>query len=176
MRAFLLVLVAFSSLLVSPALAVSDENYDHRPGMTSHVSKNVASTKRGRTAYAYAPASTPSYSSSSLVTQARRYIGTNPTGRRELWCGAFMNMVLEQSGYRGGGNLAKGYLSYGRRLAGPQVGALAIFSRGKRGGHVGVVSDVAANGNITIVSGNHNNTVAESVYPRSRAIGFVMPI
>ncbi len=110
----------------------------------------------------------------SLVADARRYLGTNPTGRRSLWCGAFMDKVLRDSGYRGGGNLARGYLHYGTRVSGPQVGAIAVMGR-RRGGHVGVVSGVDANGNPIVISGNHNHTVAESVYPRGRIIAYVMP-
>ncbi len=110
----------------------------------------------------------------SLVVDARRYLGTNPTGRRSLWCGAFMDKVLRDSGYRGGGNLAKGYLHYGTRVSGPQVGAIAVMGR-RGGGHVGVVSGVDANGNPIVISGNHNHTVAESVYPRGRIIAYVMP-
>lgn len=111
---------------------------------------------------------------SSLVAEARRYIGTNPTGRSSLWCGAFMDKVLRETGHRGGGNLAKGYLHYGHRVSGPQVGAIAVMGR-RGGGHVGVVSGVDPNGNPIIVSGNHNHTVAESVYPRSRIIAYVEP-
>ena len=48
----------------------------------------------------------------------------------------------------------------------PQVGAIAVMGR-HGGGHVGVVSGIDANGNPIIVSGNHNHTVAESVYPRA---------
>ena len=43
------------------------------------------------------------------------------------------------------------------------------------GGHVGVVSGIDDKGNPIIISGNHNNTVAESAYPRSRIIAYVMP-
>jgi len=110
----------------------------------------------------------------SIVADARRYLGTNPTGRRSLWCGAFMDKVLRDTGHRGGGNLAKGYLNYGARVSGPQVGAIAVMGR-RGGGHVGVVSGVDANGNPIVISGNHNHTVAESVYPRSRIIAYVMP-
>jgi uncharacterized protein (TIGR02594 family) len=110
----------------------------------------------------------------SIVADARRYLGTNPTGRRSLWCGAFMDKVLRDTGHRGGGNLAKGYLHYGARVSGPQVGAIAVMGR-RGGGHVGVVSGVDANGNPIVISGNHNHTVAESVYPRSRIIAYVMP-
>ena len=86
-----------------------------------------------------------------------------------------MDMVLKRTGHRGGGNLARGYARYGTRVSGPQIGALAVMSRGRGGGHVGVVSGIDANGNVIVVSGNHNNTVAESVYPRGRIFAYVMP-
>jgi uncharacterized protein (TIGR02594 family) len=114
------------------------------------------------------------FSGNSLVAEARKYIGTNPTGRKRLWCGAFMDMVLERTGHEGGGNLARGYSHYGRRVSGPQVGAIAVMGR-RGGGHVGVVSGIDADGNPIIVSGNHNRTVAESVYPRSRILAYVVP-
>jgi len=112
--------------------------------------------------------------SDSLVTEARKYIGTNPTGRGSLWCGAFMDLVLRRTGHQGGGNLALGYEHYGTRVSGPQVGAIAVMGR-RGGGHVGVVSGIDANGNPIIVSGNHNHTVAESVYPRGRIAAYVVP-
>lgn len=112
--------------------------------------------------------------SNSLVSEARKYIGTNPTGRGNLWCGAFMDMVLKRTGHAGGGNLAKAYASYGTRVSGPQVGAIAVMGR-RGGGHVGVVSGVDPNGNPIIVSGNHNRTVAESVYPAGRISAYVLP-
>lgn len=109
-----------------------------------------------------------------LVAEARRYIGTNPTGWRNLWCGAFMDMVLRRTGHKGGGNAALAYANYGRRISGPQIGAIAVLKR-PGGGHVGVVSGIDANGNPIIISGNHNDTVAEAVYPRSRVITYVLP-
>jgi uncharacterized protein (TIGR02594 family) len=114
------------------------------------------------------------FTANSLVTNARRYLGSNPTGRSSLWCGAFMDMVLKQTGHKGGGNLALGYLKYGTRVSGPQVGAIAVMGR-RGGGHVGVVSGIDANGNPIVISGNHNRTVAESVYPRGRISAYVMP-
>ena len=85
-----------------------------------------------------------------------------------------MDMVLKETGHKGGGNLAKGYLNYGTRVPRPEIGAIAIMGR-KGGGHVGVVSGVDVHGNPIIISGNHNRTVAESVYPRSRIIAYVFP-
>jgi uncharacterized protein (TIGR02594 family) len=116
------------------------------------------------------------FGSSRLVAEARRYIGGNPTGRSRLWCARFMNMVLQRSGHRGSGSdMARSFASYGQRISGPQVGAIAVMSRGKRGGHVGVVSGIDPNGNPIVVSGNHNRRVAESVYPRGRVYAYVLP-
>jgi uncharacterized protein (TIGR02594 family) len=116
----------------------------------------------------------PSFGGSDLVAEARRYLGGNPTGRSSLWCGAFMDMVLKKTGHKGGGNLARAYAQYGHRVSGPQVGAIAVMTR-RGGGHVGVVSGIDASGNPIIISGNHNNKVAEAVYPRGRIIAYVMP-
>ncbi len=131
-------------------------------------------SRRRTTAYEAAQSHSNSayagFTGNSVVEQARHYIGTNPTGRSSLWCGAFMDMVLKQTGHAGGGNLAWGYSRYGTRVDGPQVGAIAVMH-----GHVGVVSGVDANGNPIIVSGNHNHTVAEAVYPRGRIAAYVMP-
>jgi len=115
-----------------------------------------------------------------VVSQARQYIGTNPTGRSRLWCGAFMDMVLKQTGRRGGGNLARAYASYGPRVPGPQVGAIAVMGR-KGGGHVGVVSGIDAKGNPIIISGNtwgggsKKRTVREAPVSRSRVYAYVLP-
>jgi uncharacterized protein (TIGR02594 family) len=117
-----------------------------------------------------------SFGGSGLVAEARRYLGTNPTGRSSLWCARFMNMVLERAGRRGSGSdMASSFASYGSRVSGPQVGAIAVMSRGKRGGHVGIVSGIDANGNPIIISGNHSRRVAESTYPRGRVYAYVMP-
>ena len=113
---------------------------------------------------------------SSLVAEARRFIGGNPTGRARLWCARFMNMILQKTGHRGtGSDMARSFANYGHRVSGPQIGAIAVMSRGRRGGHVGVVSGVDAKGNPIIVSGNHGRKVAEAVYPRGRVYAYVMP-
>jgi uncharacterized protein (TIGR02594 family) len=115
------------------------------------------------------------FASSDVVSEARRWIGSNPTNRRSLWCGAFMNFVLERTGHHGSGsNLARSFAAYGYRLSGPQVGAIAVMAR-RGGGHVGVVSGIDSTGNPIIVSGNHGRRVAESVYPRGRVYAYVMP-
>jgi uncharacterized protein (TIGR02594 family) len=116
-----------------------------------------------------------SFGSSDVVSEARRYIGGNPTGRGRLWCARFMNMVLQRSGHKGtGSDMARWFSSYGQRISGPQVGAIAVMSR-HGGGHVGVVSGIDPHGNPIVVSGNHGHRVAESVYSRSRIYAYVMP-
>jgi uncharacterized protein (TIGR02594 family) len=119
---------------------------------------------------------------SDLVAEARRWIGTNPTGWSHVWCARFMNFILERTGHRGSGsNLARSFANYGARIGGPQIGAIAVMGRrgraagGSPGGHVGVVSGIDPNGNPIIISGNHGHRVAEAVYPRSRIFAYVTP-
>lgn len=137
--------------------------------------------RRGRYAAASAETSTSQgfggFGGSNVVAEARRYIGTgNPTGRASLWCARFMNMVLERSGHKGtGSDMARSFASYGQRISGPQVGAIAVMSRGRRGGHVGIVSGIDAKGNPIVISGNHGHRVAEATYSRGRIYAYVMP-
>lgn len=149
------------------------KHYGHR---TRHYAR------RGRHAAAAAVEASTSqgfggFGGSSLVAEARRYIGSgNPTSRARLWCARFMNMVLERSGHKGtGSDMARSFANYGQRISGPQVGAIAVMSRGRRGGHVGIVSGIDAKGNPIVISGNHGHRVAEATYSRGRVYAYVMP-
>lgn len=120
----------------------------------------------------------PSFGWPTLVTEARKYIGTNPTTMSRRWCARFLNFVLTKSGYAGtNSDAARSFASYGRRINEPRIGAIAVLSRGKNLnlGHVGIVTGIDANGNPVIISGNHGHKVGESAYPRSRVIAYVMP-
>ncbi len=128
----------------------------------------------------YTPAATmrsrPAFGWPVLVTEARKYMGTNPTRRTKLWCATFMNFVLAKAGYAGtGSDAAKSFASYGKRVSEPRIGAIAVLSRGRRGGHVGIVTGIDSNGNPIIISGNHGHRVGEGLYSRSRVIAYVMP-
>ena len=115
------------------------------------------------------------FGSSNLVAEARRFIGGNPTGRGSLWCARFMNMVLQQSGYRGtGSDMARSFASYGQRVSGPQVGAIAVMGR-HGGGHVGIITGIDAEGNPIMISGNNGNRVREAPVSRGRIFAYVMP-
>jgi len=112
---------------------------------------------------------------SDLVSEARRYLGGNPTGRGSLWCARFMNMVLEHTGHRGtGSDMANSFAGYGHRLSGPQVGAIAVMGR-RGGGHVGIITGIDAQGNPIMISGNNGNRVREAKISRGRIYAYVMP-
>jgi len=120
-------------------------------------------------------ASPGSFGSSDLVADARRYIGGNPTGRGSLWCARFMNMVLQQTGHRGtGSDMASSFAHYGRRVPGPQIGAIAVMGR-RGGGHVGIITGIDASGNPIMISGNNRNRVREAPISRGRIYAYVMP-
>jgi uncharacterized protein (TIGR02594 family) len=122
------------------------------------------------------PPKRPTFGWPALVSEARKYLGTNPTDRKRLWCATFMNLVLAKLGYAGtNSDAAKSFAFYGRRISEPKIGAIAVLTRGKRGGHVGVVSGIDSQGNPIIISGNHGHRVGEAVYSRARVIAYVMP-
>ena len=116
-----------------------------------------------------------SFGSSNIVTEARRYIGGNPTSRGSLWCARFMNMVLQRTGYKGtGSDMAASFAHYGQRVSGPEVGAIAVMGR-RGGGHVGIITGIDASGNPIMISGNNGNRVREAPISRGRIYAYVMP-
>ena len=142
--------------------------------------KRHASTAQPAAAVKPAIRLAPSFAATSnprWISVAQQYKGTNPTGRKSLWCADFLNLVLTRSGMQGtSSSMAKSFASYGQRLPGPKVGAIAVISRGKTAGHVGIVTGIDAGGNPILISGNHNNTVAEATYSRGRVIAYVWPV
>lgn len=68
--------------------------------------------------------------------------------RGRLVCARNVGAELARRGIRGTGSaLAKSYLHWGRP-SGPQPGAVAVFSRGRRGGHVAIVQSVRPDGTV----------------------------
>lgn len=117
-----------------------------------------------------------SFGSSGIVAEARRYVGGNPTGRGSLWCARFMNLVLQHTGHSGtGSDMASSFAHYGQRISGPQVGAIAVMSRGRGGGHVGIITGIDGSGNPIMISGNNGNRVKEAPISRGRIYAYVMP-
>ena len=102
-------------------------------------------------------------------------VGTNPTGWKQQWCARSVNLWLQSSGKRGcGGNTAISCIDAGRKLSGPQVGALAVMKH-----HVGIVKEISG-GQVTLVSGNHSGrsgarSVGIGKYARGRVVAYVWP-
>jgi hypothetical protein len=109
-----------------------------------------------------------------LVALAMRYDGKNPTGLSHNWCARYLDMVLQEAGYPSGGNLARGYASYGQPTP-ARVGAIAVMPN-----HVGVVAFVGDD-YVILISGNHggssgHRTVGLGRYAMSRITTFRMPL
>lgn len=117
------------------------------------------------------------------IEEARRWLGQ--TGRtlqmkhRGLWCAEFMTRVADRVGMRkpaGNTNMVDTWLNAGVRTNVPQPGAIAITSNRRHTyGHIGIVTKVNADGSPVIISGNHNDRVVETTYPRSRVVAYVIP-
>lgn len=144
------------------------------PGPATRAPVAAKGNRRGHPEAAAIAPTGPGGGAYAFVAEARRYLGTNPTGRRDLWCGAFVDLVLKRLGYKGGGNLASAYARYGTRVPGPQIGAIAVMTR-VGGGHVGIVSGFDKKGRPIIISGNYKRRVAEVVYPTGRIYAYVIP-
>lgn len=134
-----------------------------------------ANASLGSDSFSGGKAASGGFGSSDLVSEARRYLGGNPTSRASLWCARFMNMVLQRTGHRGtGSDMANSFASYGQRVSGPEVGAIAVMGR-RGGGHVGIITGIDAHGNPIMISGNNGNRVKEAPISRGRIYAYVMP-
>lgn len=116
----------------------------------------------------------PSYADSFFVFRARADIGKSARDLglpAQKWCADWINKL------RGGRDTDRSARSYLKRprAAACTSGTIAVLTRGKGGGHVGVVESCDRKGNPKLISGNHNGVVGEGVYPRSRVIAWVMP-
>ena len=138
--------------------------------------RKFADTQASATPYEPGGGMVTSGNSSGLVMEARQFVGTKPSGMGgSLWCARFMNMVLEKTGHQGTGSaMANSFASYGHRVSGPEVGAIAVMGR-RGGGHVGIITGVDASGNPIMISGNNGNRVREAPISRGRIYAYVMP-
>jgi hypothetical protein len=104
----------------------------------------------------------------SAISRPARYIA----GR--LICAINVNSALAERGIRGTGSaVAKAFLGWGRASA-PVPGAVAVSSRGKRGGHVAIVSRVE-DGQVYVWNPSSRGRGWQEVAYRHRAISFRVP-
>jgi uncharacterized protein (TIGR02594 family) len=172
-------LLAFAATIAiaGPAAASKKEERFHtaavEPGH-SHRSANTAAVPLG------GPKQDKKDDVFAIGLEALKWIGASSrqvgVPYPELWCADFINFILRRTGHpTTNSRAAKSFLEYGKRIDQPRVGAIVVLTRGKNGGHVGIVRGTDGAGNIIVISGNHGNKVWESPYPKSRVLGYVVP-
>jgi uncharacterized protein (TIGR02594 family) len=94
------------------------------------------------------------------------------------WCAAFVCAMLEKAGFKSTHRAnAKSFLTFGKELPGPQVGAVAVLNRGTdpASGHVGFV--VGFNDStVYLLGGNQSNMVRVSSFQRWRVLQYRWPV
>lgn len=102
-------------------------------------------------------------STGSHYTGSARAYGGRPAGCPRLWCSCYA--ALEWLGLspaesrRRGLWRARAFASIGTPAAGPAPGVIAVYRRGRRGGHVGKVLAVPRPGVVLLKSGNDGGKV-----------------
>ncbi len=92
------------------------------------------------------------------------------------WCAIFVGAMLTLAGYNHSKSaMARSYLNFGKRLDGPEVGAIAVLARGKPpSGHVAFVAGASAT-HVLLLGGNQGDAVKSMWFPRKDVIGYRMP-
>ncbi len=102
--------------------------------------------------------------------------GVNLDPATTAWCAAFVNATLKQSGMEGtGSNMARSFLNWGQGVEQPQIGDLAVFSRGDPNGpygHVGFFQGYNPDGSIRVLGGNQGDAVSVANYSADQLLGF----
>lgn len=95
------------------------------------------------------------------------------------WCAAFVGGCLEEADIVSTRSAtARSYETYGVELAGPAVGAIAVFWRDSLAsghGHVGFVAGRDESGNLIILSGNKGDSVCYALFTEERLLGYRWP-
>lgn len=101
-------------------------------------------------------------------------VNIDPTTR--AWCADFVNATLAKAGQKGtDSGLARSFLKWGMEVTDPQVGDIAVFSRGDPNGpygHVGFFAGYNPDGTIRVLGGNQSDSVSYANYPADRLLGF----
>jgi len=172
-------LLVFAAMIAVAAPALANNKKEERFALTSateqtHRTDNTAAVSLG------APKQDKKDAVFAIGLEALKWIGASSrqvgVPYPELWCADFINFVLRRTGHTPtNSRAAKSFLDYGKRIDQPRVGAIVVLTRGRNGGHVGIVRGTDGAGNIIVISGNHGNKVWESPYPKSRVLGYVIP-
>ena len=175
-----LLVLTTAAAACSPAFAIGEKK-EERFVLTSAASVPATNRSNNNTAItAPVPTADKKESVFAIGLEALKWVGASSrqvgVPYPDLWCADFVNFVLRRSGYpTTNSRAAKSFLDYGKRIDQPRVGAIVVLTRGKNGGHVGIVRGTDGAGNIIVISGNHGNKVWESPYPKDRVLGYVVP-
>jgi uncharacterized protein (TIGR02594 family) len=91
------------------------------------------------------------------------------------WCALYANMVLTKVGLQGTETLwALDWSNWGKKLAGPAVGAFAPMKR-EGGGHIAIVIGRDQHGNLMCLGGNQSDAVNIKPFPAQRPVSFRWP-
>lgn len=92
------------------------------------------------------------------------------------WCSSFVCWCLEREGIKSTRSAwAKSYLTFGIKLQLPCEGAICVFQRGPKSGHVGFYVHEDENW-IFVLGGNQDNTVRIKNYPKSALLAIRYPL
>ena len=172
-----IVTVAIANAVATPAASAQDGRFVLSSAAATPVSRADVSTAL--------PSSVPRLAEKqdttfSIGLEALKWLGATShqvgVPYPDLWCADFVNFILRRTGHpTTNSRAARSFLDYGRRVDRPIVGSIVVLTRGPNGGHVGIVRGTDGAGRIVVISGNHGNRVAESTYPKSRVLGYVVP-
>lgn len=95
----------------------------------------------------------------------------------DAWCAVFANWALvsaEQPGTHS--RMARSFLGYGKKLAKPEKGCIAVLKRGSNPsqGHVGFYSH-KKDGRVYLLGGNQGNKVSIASFPEGDVLDYRMP-
>lgn len=94
------------------------------------------------------------------------------------WCAAFACAMLERAGFSSPKQLtARSFLTWGKEIGGPRVGAIVVLKRGRSAwqGHVGFVA-AWGEGWVAVLGGNQGDSVSVEHFPTDRVLGYRMPV
>ena len=92
------------------------------------------------------------------------------------WCGAFVNWVVEQAGFKGPQDAAwsQAWRHWGQGLRSIRHGAIVVFHWGNDKGHVGFIDDWDERG-IWVLGGNQSDEVNVTKFGYSRVVAYRWP-
>ena len=91
------------------------------------------------------------------------------------WCSAFINWCMEEAGLKGTENaVARSWLNWGRELAVPEKGCVAVLWRGSPAGWKGHVGFFVKETSyyVYLLGGNQSDQVNISKYSKNRVLGY----